>query len=52
MLPSAESLEGRSVPQVTFKTRTDDQWEDIFINGELIGNANELEVYLGARKAA
>jgi glutaredoxin-like protein len=29
MLPSAESLEGKLVPQVTFKTRTDDQWKDI-----------------------
>ena len=29
MLPSAESLEGQPVPQVTFKARPDDQWRDI-----------------------
>jgi len=29
MLPSAKSLEGKSVPKVTFKTRTNDQWKDV-----------------------
>ena len=29
MLPSAEALEGRPVPRVTFKARPDDQWRDI-----------------------
>ena len=29
MLPSATSLEGKPVPHVTFKTRTDDQWKDV-----------------------
>ncbi|MEX5744211.1 glutathione peroxidase [Massilia sp. X63] len=28
-LPTAESLQGRPVPRVTFKTRPDDQWRDI-----------------------
>ena len=112
MLPSAESLEGKRVPNVTFKTRTSDQWKDVttddvfksrtvvvfslpgaytptcssthshgyrydeitlgkhitsstlravsgsgtwpqvFIDGKLIGSADELERYFGARKAA
>lgn len=29
MLPSAASLEGKAVPQVTFKARPDDAWRDI-----------------------
>jgi len=29
MLPNAESLEGKPVPQVTFKARPNDQWRDI-----------------------
>jgi glutaredoxin-like protein len=29
MLPTAESLEGKPVPEVTFKARPDDQWRDI-----------------------
>lgn len=29
MLPTAESLEGKPVPQVTFKARPNDQWRDI-----------------------
>ena len=29
MLPTAESLEGKRVPDVTFKTRVDDQWRDV-----------------------
>lgn len=29
MLPSAESLEGKPVPNVTFKARPDDQWRDL-----------------------
>jgi glutathione-dependent peroxiredoxin len=29
MLPTAESLEGKPVPQVTFKARPDNQWRDI-----------------------
>lgn len=28
-LPTAESLQGRPVPRVTFKARPDDQWQDI-----------------------
>lgn len=28
-LPTAQSLQGRPVPRVTFKTRPDDQWRDI-----------------------
>lgn len=29
MLPTAESLEGQPVPQVTFKARVDNQWRDL-----------------------
>jgi glutaredoxin-like protein len=29
MIPTAESLEGKPVPQATFKARPDDQWRDI-----------------------
>ena len=29
MLPTPESLEGKPVPQVTFKTRPDNQWQDM-----------------------
>jgi glutaredoxin-like protein len=29
MLPSASSLEGKRVPNVTFKTRTNNQWKDV-----------------------
>lgn len=29
MLPSAESLQGKPVPDVTFKARPDDQWRDL-----------------------
>jgi len=29
MLPSANSLEGKRVPNVTFKTRTNNQWQDV-----------------------
>jgi glutaredoxin-like protein len=29
MLPTAQSLEGKRVPNVTFKTRTDHQWKDV-----------------------
>src|SRR5476649_1848068 len=29
MLPSAKSLEGKRVPNVTFKTRANDQWKDV-----------------------
>ena len=29
MLPSATSLEGKRVPNVTFKTRVNDQWKDV-----------------------
>ena len=29
MLPSAKSLEGKRVPDVTFKTRTNNQWKDV-----------------------
>ena len=29
MLPTAESLQGKPVPQVTFKARPNDQWKDI-----------------------
>ena len=29
MLPSAETLEGKPVPNVTFKARPDDQWRDL-----------------------
>lgn len=29
MLPTPESLEGKPVPQVTFKARPDDQWRDV-----------------------
>ncbi|MFC5511319.1 glutathione peroxidase [Massilia jejuensis] len=29
MLPTAESLAGQPVPQVTFKARVDDQWRDL-----------------------
>ena len=29
MLPTADSLEGRPVPQATFKTRIDNQWRDL-----------------------
>jgi len=28
MLPSATSLEGKRVPNVTFKTRVNDRWKD------------------------
>ncbi len=29
MLPTAQSLEGKRVPNVTFKTQTDHQWKDV-----------------------
>ena len=29
MLPSTKSLEGKPVPQVTFKTRSDNQWKNV-----------------------
>jgi glutaredoxin-like protein len=29
MLPSARSLEGKGIPNVTFKTRTNNQWKDV-----------------------
>src|SRR5471030_3032078 len=29
MLPSAKNLEGKHVPNVTFKTRTNNQWKDV-----------------------
>ena len=29
MIPTAESLQGKAVPKVTFKARPDDQWRDI-----------------------
>jgi peroxiredoxin len=29
MLPGAESLEGKRVPDVTFKTRSNDRWVDV-----------------------
>jgi glutaredoxin-like protein len=29
MLPTAKSLEGKRVPDVTFKTRSDDKWRDV-----------------------
>jgi hypothetical protein len=29
MLPTATSLEGKRVPNVTFKTRSNDQWKDV-----------------------
>jgi glutathione-dependent peroxiredoxin len=29
MLPTAESLEGHAVPQVTFKARLDNDWRDL-----------------------
>jgi glutaredoxin-like protein len=29
MLPSAKDLEGKAVPKVTFKTRSDDQWKEV-----------------------
>lgn len=29
MLPSAKSLEGKRVPNVTFRTRTNNQWKDV-----------------------
>jgi glutaredoxin-like protein len=29
MLPTAASLEGKHVPEVTFRTRSDDQWRDV-----------------------
>ncbi|MDB5961080.1 MAG: glutathione peroxidase [Massilia sp.] len=29
MIPTAESLQGKPVPSVTFKARPDDQWQDI-----------------------
>jgi glutaredoxin-like protein len=29
MLPTPESLEGKPVPEVTFKARPDDQWQDV-----------------------
>ena len=29
MLPNAKSLEGKHVPNVTFKTRTNNQWKDV-----------------------
>jgi peroxiredoxin len=29
MQPTAESLEGKPVPQVTFKARPDKQWRDL-----------------------
>jgi len=29
MLPSSNSLEGKRVPDVTLKTRTDNQWKDV-----------------------
>ena len=29
MLPSAKSLEGKHVPDVTFKTRANNQWKDV-----------------------
>jgi glutaredoxin-like protein len=29
MLPSAQSLEGKTVPKVIFKTRVDDKWRDV-----------------------
>jgi len=32
MLPSAESLQGKPVPDVTFKARPDDQWRDLSTN--------------------
>jgi len=33
MLPTAASLEGQAVPQVTFKARLDDQWRDLSTDG-------------------
>jgi glutathione-dependent peroxiredoxin len=32
MLPAAESLEGKRVPDVVFRTRSDDQWRDVTSN--------------------
>lgn len=32
MLPSAKSLEGKPVPDVTFKTRANQQWQDVTSN--------------------
>ena len=29
MLPSAKDLEGKRIPKVTFRTRVNDQWQDI-----------------------
>ncbi len=29
MLPSAKDLEGKHVPNVTFKTRVNEQWKDV-----------------------
>ena len=29
MLPSAKSLEGKHVPNVTFKTRANNQWKNV-----------------------
>ena len=29
MLPSAKDLEGKRVPNVTFKSRVNDQWKDV-----------------------
>ena len=29
MLPSVKSLEGKRVPNVTFRTRTNHQWRDV-----------------------
>jgi len=39
MLPSAKSLEGKHVPNVTFKTRVDNQWQDVTTDDVFKGKA-------------
>ncbi len=39
MLPSAKSLEGKRVPNVTFKTRSDNQWKDVTTDDVFKGKA-------------
>ena len=39
MLPSAKSLQGKRVPNVTFKTRANDQWKDVTTDDIFKGKA-------------
>lgn len=43
MLPSAKSLEGKPVPQVTFKTGCDNQWLDLSTDAVFAGSRRRNE---------